>query len=160
MKNLVKVIISGMATGIAFLMLGYVGVYYVSGEAVFVEEIALLGEIQTLQSQLLITGISGILLALSMYYIEKIMSQENPKDYKVVLGVILLTVSAIIAMMLIDNMSINISDMLVVFSAILVCAYALFNCIRTLFKDLISRINKKKEEKKEKDIQEAEKGNS
>ena len=40
MKNLVKVAISGIALGIAFLMVGYIGIYYVLGEAMFVQEIA------------------------------------------------------------------------------------------------------------------------
>jgi len=152
MKNLVKVIISGMATGIAFLMLGYVGVYYVSGEAVFVEEIALLGEIQTLQSQLLITGISGILLALSMYYIEKTIAKENANIYSLVLGLIFLTLSAIIAMMLNERMNENISDMMIVISATLVCIYAFINGVRTFANNINDN------EKKEKQIQESEKG--
>ena len=40
MKNLWKVIISGIAIGIAFLMLGYIGIYYLSGENIFVKEIS------------------------------------------------------------------------------------------------------------------------
>ena len=96
MWKLVKVIVSGMAIGMAFLMLGYMGIYYLSGETIFAQEIALLGNIKTLQSQLLITGISGILIALSIYYIENTMADENAGTYKVVLGTIFLTVSAII----------------------------------------------------------------
>ena len=54
MWNLIKVIITGMAIGMTFLMFGYIGIYYLSGEAIYMQEIALLGEIKTLQSQLFI----------------------------------------------------------------------------------------------------------
>lgn len=145
MWKLVKVIVSGMAIGMAFLMFGYMGIYYLSGETIFTQEIALLGNIKTLQSQLLITGISGILIALSIYYIENTMADENAETYKVVLGTIFLTISAIIAMMLNQKMNENISDMMIVISAILVCTYAFVNGIRTLLRD--------------KNAQEIEKGN-
>ena len=157
MWKLLKVIVSGMAIGITFLMFGYMGIYYVSGEAMFAQEIALLSEIQTLQSQLFITGISGILIALSMYYIEKTMANRNAETYKIVLGLTFLTVSALIAMMLNERMNENISDMMVVISAILVCVYAFINGIRTLVYNINS--NTKKNEDKEEQIQEPEKGN-
>ena len=96
MKNLLKVIISGMAIGIAFLMFGYIGVYYLSGEEIFKQEIAQLAKIKTLHSQLFITGISGMLIALSMYYIEKSMVPEKRSTYKIVLGALFLTISAIL----------------------------------------------------------------
>ena len=159
MWNLLKVVVSGMAIGMAFLMFGYIGIYYISGEAVFMEEIALLGEIKTLQSQLMITGISGILIALSMYYIEKTMIKGNVEIYKVVLGVIFLTVSAIIAMMLNERMNENISDMMIVISATLVCVYAFINGIRTLWRDVNSNRNKTNNENKEEQTQDTEKGN-
>ena len=149
MKSLLKVIFSGISIGIAFLMLGYVGIYYISGEAIFVQEIALLGEIKTLQTQLLITGISGMLIALSMYYIEKIMINEKAETYKVALGGIFLTVSAIIAMMLNERMNENISDMMIVISATFVCIYAFINSIRTLWRDVSLNKNKKNDENKE-----------
>ena len=145
MWKLVKVIVSGMAIGMAFLMFGYMGIYYLSGETIFTQEIALLGNIKTLQSQLMITGISGMLIALSIYYIENTMADENAETYKVVLGTVFLTVSAIIAMMLNQKMNENISDMMIVISAILVCTYAFVNGIRTLLRD--------------KNAQEIEKGN-
>ena len=157
MKNLLKVVFSGMAIGIAFLMFGYIGIYYLSGEEIFVKEIAELGKIDILQSQILITGISGILIALSMYYIEKIMVNQNAETYKIVLGGIFLTVSAIIAMMLNERMNENISDMMVVISAALVCVYAFINGIRTLLRDM--NLNKNNDENKEEHIQESEKGN-
>ena len=147
MKNLLKVVFSGMAIGIAFLMFGYIGIYYLSGEEIFVKEIAELGKIDILQSQILITGISGILIALSMYYIEKIMVNQNAETYKIVLGGIFLTVSAIIAMMLNERMNENISDMMVVISAALVCVYAFINGIRTLLRDM--NLNKNNDENKE-----------
>ena len=150
MWNLLKVVVSGMAIGMAFLMFGYIGIYYVSGEAAFTQEIALLGEIKTLQSQLFITGISGILIALSIYYIEKTMKKENVETYRVVIGLIFLTVSAIIAMMLNERMNENISDMMVVISATLVCVYAFINSIRAVLRDIISN---KKSENKEKNRQ-------
>lgn len=156
MWNLVKVIISGMAIGILFLMLGYVGIYYISGEATFIDEIGLLGEIETLQSQLFITGISGILIALSMYYIERTMGNRNAEAYKVVLGLTFLTVSALIAMMLNETMNENISDMMVVISAGVVCTYAFMNGIRTLWYDIKS---KKLDENEAQHIKEPEKGN-
>lgn len=159
MWNLLKVVVSGMAIGIAFLMFGYMGIYYVSGEAVFVQEIALLGEIKTLQSQLFITGISGILIALSIYYIEKSMTKRNVETYRLVLGLIFLTVSALIAMMLNERMNENISDMMIVISAALVCVYAFINGIRTFLYDMNSNKNKKNDENKEEQIQEPEKGN-
>ena len=146
MWKLVKVIVSGMAIGMAFLMFGYIGIYYLSGETIFTQEIALLANIKTLQSQLLITGISGILIALSIYYIENTMADENAETYKVVLGTVFLTISAIIAMMLNQKMNENISDMMIVISAILVCTYAFVNGIRTLLRD--------------KNAKEIEKGNS
>ena len=155
MWKLVKVIVSGMAIGMAFLMFGYMGIYYLSGETIFVQEISALGEIKTLQSQLLITGISGILIALSIYYIENTMADENAETYKVVLGTVFLTISAIIAMMLNQKMNEYISDMMIVISAILVCVYAFINGIRTLLRDI--SFNKKI---KEKNAQEIEKGNS
>lgn len=159
MWNLVKVLVSGMAIGMAFLMFGYIGIYYMSGEVVFVQEIAQLGQIKTLQSQLFITGISGMLIALSIYYIEKTMTKGNSEAYKVVLGAIFLTISAIIAMILIETMNENIADMLVILSATLVCAYAFVNSIRTLLYDVSSSKNKKNDEDKEKNAQEPEKGN-
>ena len=58
-------------------MLGYVGIYYLSGENIFVKEIAELGKIETLQSQLIIAGISGMLISLSIYYLEKTMTKET-----------------------------------------------------------------------------------
>lgn len=152
MKNLWKVILSGIAIGIAFLMLGYVGIYYLSGEEIFVNEIAELGKIETLQSQLVITGISGMLISLSIYFIEKTMTKENTDTYKVVLGAIFLTVSAIITIMLIETMNENIADMMVILSATFVSAYALLNGIRTLWYDISLRI-------KEKQLHETEKGN-
>ena len=155
MWKLVKVIVSGMAIGMAFLMFGYMGIYYLSGETIFTKEIALLGDIKTLQSQLMITGISGILIALSIYYIENTMADENAETYKVVLGTVFLTISAIIAMMLNQKMNENISDMMIVISAILVCAYAFTNGIRTVLRDI--NTNKKI---KDKNAQEIEKGNS
>lgn len=151
MWNLIKVVITGMAIGMAFLMFGYVGIYYLSGEAIYMQEIALLGEIKTLQTQLLITGISGILIALSMYYIEKTMIKGNVETYKLVIGLTFLTVSALIAMMLNERMNENISDMMVVISATLVCIYAFINSIRTLVYNISSN--------KEQQIQEPEKGN-
>lgn len=159
MKNLWKVIVSGIAIGIAFLMLGYVGIYYISGEEIFIQEIALLGEIKTLQSQLLITGIAGMLIALSMYYIEKIMINEKAETYKIVLGGIFLTVAAIIAMMLNERMNENISDMMVVISATLVCIYAFVNGIRTLLRDVNLKKNIDNDENDKEHIQESEKGN-
>ena len=158
MWKLVKVIVSGISIGIAFLMLGYIGIYYTSGETIFLQEINLLGEIKTLQNQLFITGISGMLIALSIYYIEKTMAKENIETYRVVLGLIFLTESALIALMLIETMSENISDMMVVISAGLVCVYAFVNGIRTLLRDISLRKNI--EEHKEENIQETEKGNS
>ena len=149
MWNLIKVIITGMAIGMAFLMFGYVGIYYISGETVFVQEIASLGQIKTLQSQLFITGISGILIALSMYYIEKTMSNGNAETYKLVLGLTFLTVSALVAMMLNEKMNENISDMMIVISASLVCLYAFVNGIRTFAYNHNSK----------EQIQELEKGN-
>ena len=151
MWNLIKVIITGMAIGMAFLMFGYIGIYYLSGEAIYMQEIALLGEIRTLQSQLFITGISGILIALSMYYIEKTMVKGNVETYKLVLGLTFLTISALIAMMLNERMNENISDMMIVISASLVCLYAFINSIRTLIYNISSN--------KEQQIQEPEKGN-
>lgn len=151
MWNLIKVVITGMAIGMAFLMFGYIGIYYLSGEAVYIQEIALLGEIKTLQSQLFITGISGILIALSMYYIEKTMVKGNVETYKLVLGLTFLTISALIAMMLNERMNENISDMMIVISATLVCIYAFINSIRTLVYNISSN--------KEQQIQEPEKGN-
>lgn len=160
MWKLLKVAVSGIAIGIAFLMLGYVGIYYISGEKIFVQEIALLGQIKTLQSQLVITGISGMLIALSMYYyIEKTMTHEEKATYKIVLGVLFLTVVSIIAIMLIDTMNENIADMMIIIATTLVCAYALANSIRTLWYDVSSSINKKNNENKEKNTQEPEKGN-
>ena len=156
MWNLIKVIVTGLAIGITFLMFGYIGIYYISGEAVFVEEIVLLGEIQTLQSQVFITGISGILIALSMYYIEKTMSNANAPTYKLVLGLTLLTISSLIAMMLNQKMNQNISDMMIVISASLVCLYAFINGIRTF---LYNRKLSEKTENKEEQTQEPEKGN-
>ena len=156
MWNLIKVVITGMAIGMTFLMFGYVGIYYVSGEAVFIQEINLLSEIKTLQSQLLITGISGILIALSMYYIEKTMARESAETYRIVLGLVFLTTSAIIAMMLNEKMNENISDMMIVISAALVCTYAFINSIRTLRYNIL---NSKNDENKEQQIQEPEKGN-
>ena len=153
MKNLFKVTISGMAIGIAFLMLGYVGIYYLSGEVIFKQEIAQLAKIKTLQSQLFITGISGMLIALSMYYIEKTMVPEKRSTYKVVLGTVFLTVSAIFAIMLNEKMNENISDMMIVISAFLVCFYAFFNSIRILWYDI--KLNKSE---KEEQAQETEKG--
>lgn len=159
MWKLLKVIVSGMAIGIAFLMLGYIGIYYLSGETIFVQEIALLGEIETLQSQLLITGISGMLIALSIYYIEKTIAKGNAETYRVVLGLIFLTISAIIAMMLNERMNENISDMMIAISATLVCVYAFINGIRTLWYDIRSNNKKNNDENKEKQILEPEKGN-
>lgn len=150
MKNLAKVIFSGTAIGIALLMLGYVSIYYVSGQEIFAKEIVQLTNIKTLQSQLMITGISGMLIALSMYFIEKTMKQQDAATYKIVLGAVLLTISAIFAMMLNEKMNENISDMMVVISAILVCAYAFINSIRVLLMNM--NINKD-------DSQESEKGN-
>ena len=150
MKNLWKVIISGIAIGIAFLMLGYIGIYYLSGENIFVKEIAELGNIETLQSQLLITGISGMLISLSIYYLEKTMKKENVSTYKVVLGAIFLTVSAIITIMLIGKMNEGISDMMIILSAAFVSAYALLNGIRTLWYDVKERIKEKQEQNTEK----------
>lgn len=155
MWKLVKVIVSGISIGIAFLMLGYIGIYYLSGEAIFVQEINLLGNIKTLQNQLFITGISGMLIALSIYYIETTMAKENAETYRVVLGLIFLTASALIAMMLNQTMSENISDMMVVISAALVCLYAFINGVRTVLRDI--SLNKKHKEEK---IEETEKGNS
>ena len=152
MKNLWKVIISGIAIGIAFLMLGYIGIYYLSGENIFVKEIAELGKIETLQSQLLITGISGMLISLSIYYLEKTMIKADETTYKVVLGAILLTISGIATIILIQKMNEGISDMMVILSAAFVSAYALLNGIRTLWYDISSRI-------KEKQKHETEKGN-
>ena len=80
-----------------------------------------------------------------IYYIENTMADENAETYKVVLGTVFLTISAIIAMMLNQKMNENISDMMIVISAILVCAYAFTNSIRTLLRD--------------KKVQEIEKGN-
>ena len=154
MKNLLKVIISGMAIGIAFLMLGYIGVYYLSGEEIFKQEIAQLAKIKTLQSQLFITGTSGMLIALSMYYIEKSMVPEKRSTYKIVLGALFLTISAILAIMLNEKMNQNISDMMIVISASLVCLYAFFNSIRILWYDI--KLNKSE---KEEQSQETEKGN-
>ena len=154
MWKLLKVIVSGISIGIAFLMIGYIGIYYVSGEATFMQEINLLRDIKILQNQLLITGISGMLIALSIYYIEKTMANENAETYKVVLGTVFLTVSAIIAMMLNQLMNENISDMMIVISASLVCIYAFVNSVRTLLRD--RTLSKSKEEH----IKETEKGNS
>lgn len=154
MWNLIKVVITGMAIGMAFLMFGYIGIYYLSGEAIYIQEIAHLGEIKTLQSQLFITGISGILIALSMYYIEKTMVKGNVETYKLVLGLTFLTVSALIAMMLNERMNENISDMMIVISASLVCLYAFINSIRTLRYNMSS--NAKNEENKEEQIQKTE----
>lgn len=151
MWNLIKVIVTGMAIGMAFLMFGYVGIYYVSGETVFMQEIASLEQIEILQSQLFITGISGILIALSMYYIEKTMSNANAPMYKLVLGLTFLTVSALVAMMLNEKMNEYISDMMIVISASLVCLYAFINSIRTLRYNTKSNI--KNEENKEVQIQ-------
>ena len=156
MWNLIKVIVTGLAIGITFLMVGYMGIYYISGETVFVQEITSLGEIQTLQSQVFITGISGILIALSMYYIEKTMSNANEPTYKLVLGLTLLTISSLIAMMLNQKMNQNISDMMIVISASLVCLYAFINGIRTF---LYNRKLSEKTENKEEQTQEPEKGN-
>lgn len=156
MWNLIKAIVTGMAIGITFLMFGYIGIYYISGETVFVQEIASLGEIQTLQSQLFITGISGILIALSMYYIEKTMSTANASTYKLILGLTFLTISSLIAMMLNQKMNQNISDMMIVISASLVCLYAFINGIRTFSYNHNLRDNT---EDKEEQIQEPEKGN-
>ena len=155
MWKLLKVIVSGISIGIAFLMLGYMGIYYLSGEVIFVQEINLLVNIKTLQNQLFITGISGMLIALSIYYIETTMAKENAETYRVVLGLIFLTATALIAMMLNQTMSQNISDMMVVISASLVCLYAFINTVRTVLRDI--SLNKKHKEEK---IKETEKGNS
>ena len=150
MKNLWKVIISGIAIGIAFLMLGYIGIYYLSGENIFVKEITELGKIEILQSQLLITGISGMLISLSIYYLEKTMIKEDVTTYKVVLGAILLTISGIATIILIQKMNEGISDMMVILSAAFVSAYALLNGIRTLWYDIKERIKPKQEQNTEK----------
>ena len=150
MKNLWKVIISGIAIGIAFLMLGYIGIYYLSGENIFVKEITELGKIEILQSQLLITGISGMLISLSIYYLEKTMIKEDVTTYKVVLGAILLTISGIATIILIQKMNEGISDMMVILSAAFVSAYALLNGIRTLWYDIKERIKRKQEKNSEK----------
>ena len=150
MKNLWKVIISGIAIGIAFLMLGYIGIYYLSGENIFVKEIAELAKIETLQSQLFITGISGMLISLSIYYLEKTMIKEDVTTYKVVLGAILLTISSIATIILIQKMNEGISDMMVILSAAFVSAYALLNGIRTLWYDIKERIKQKQEQNTEK----------
>lgn len=150
MKNLWKVIISGIAIGIAFLMLGYIGIYYLSGENIFVKEITELGKIEILQSQLLITGISGMLISLSIYYLEKTMIKEDVTTYKVVLGAILLTISGIATIILIQKMNEGISDMMVILSAAFVSAYALLNGIRTLWYDIKEGIKQKQEQNTEK----------
>lgn len=155
MWKILKVIVSGMAIGMAFLMFGYIGIYYLSGEAIYVQEIALLGNIQTLQSQLFITGISGILIALSIYYIEKTMARGNTETYRVILGLAFLTVSSIIAMMLNQKMNQNISDMMIMISATLVCIYAFVNGIRTVIYDM----QLKKNYEKQQEQKEPEKGN-
>ena len=155
MWKILKVIVSGMAIGMAFLMFGYIGIYYLSGEAIYVQEIALLGNIQTLQSQLFITGISGILIALSIYYIEKTMARGNTETYRVILGLVFLTVSSIIAMMLNQKMNQNISDMMIMISATLVCIYAFVNGIRTVIYDM----QLKKTYEKQQEQKEPEKGN-
>ena len=150
MKNLWKVIISGIAIGIAFLMLGYIGIYYLSGENIFVKEITELGKIEILQSQLLITGISGMLISLSIYYLEKTMIKEDVTTYKVVLGAIFLTISGIATIILIQKMNEGISDMMVILSAAFVSAYALLNGIRTLWYDIKEGIKQKQEQNTEK----------
>ena len=155
MWKILKVIVSGMAIGMAFLMFGYIGIYYLSGEVIYVQEIALLGNIQTLQSQLFITGISGILIALSIYYIEKTMARGNTETYRVILGLAFLTVSSIIAMMLNQKMNQNISDMMIMISATLVCIYAFVNGIRTVIYDM----QLKKNYEKQQEQKEPEKGN-
>ena len=147
MWNLIKVIITGMAIGMTFLMFGYIGIYYISGETIFMQEIAALGQIKTLQSQLFITGISGILIALSIYYIERTMSNVEVPTYKLVLGLTFLTISALVAMMLNQKMNQNISDMMIVISASLVCLYAFINGIRTFIYNI--KLNARNEETKE-----------
>lgn len=157
MKKVIKVAISGISIGIAFLMIGYIGIYYTLGEKIFVQEITELSQIKNLECNLIITGISGLLLSLSIYFVEQTMKQEKTNGYKVVLSVIFLIISAIISMMLIQKMSIDIADMLVIFSASLVSMYALFNCIRILWKDVTSILEQKKE--KNEQSQNPEKGN-
>lgn len=160
MKNLIKVIISGIAIGITFLMMGYVGIYYALGETFFIKEITELSQIGVLKYQLAITGLSGMLLTLSFYFVEKTMSQYKTNNYKVMFSIIFLTISAIISMMLTEQLNENISDMLVIMYAIIVCLYALFNCARTFIKDVMSSSNNKKDKvEKENNSQETEEGN-
>lgn len=151
MKDLLKISILGFMVGVVFLILGYLGVYYISGQEIYEKEILQLTNITTLQQQLAIVGVNGIMLGLAGYYISKVRSTDKKsfvKDFSAGVGGLIVFIITIVLLINAKEFDEVMANMIMIIEAIIMMAYLLINCIKEFLNEFI--INKKIKEKNSK----------
>lgn len=145
--NVFKIILIGSTVGVTGLMIAYLGVYYIAGNEVFVQEISNLEQIKILQSQLATIACIGVLISLSVYYVESVRSSKKQSAYKLTGAILLLLMSFGITLLIgehIGQFSENISDMIVIIETVALAGYCLIRIVKESIDGFI--INKKLKE--------------
>ena len=128
LKELLQKVIGAFPIGVLLLMITYVGIYFVAGQAVFESEINQLKNIETLIGQILVSGISWCILKIVFSLIEFV-----DKKYKVVepkvIAMLILNASLCIGLFYLNRMSIfstNVADMNLIVYVVVFVATSIF----------------------------------
>lgn len=145
--NVFKIILIGSTVGVTVLMLAYLGVYYIAGNEVFVQEISNLEQVKILQSQFAIIACIGGLLSLNVYIVESVRSCKKQPAYKLTGAMLLLIISFVITNLIVEyigTFSENISNMIVIIEVVAFAGYCLIRIVKEGIDQFI--INKKLKE--------------
>lgn len=148
MKKLLFRIVLGFLLGISLLMVAYLGIYYVAGQDTFNSLILKLTDINVFQNQILIVGLSGIMISFAVYIIEKTLEEDKKSPKKSISSLILLLLSFFASIFLIKSLGtfdVPMQDMLIIIFTVLFSLYCLLHCVQEAIDEFI--INRKIKEK-------------
>ena len=147
----------GFPIGVTLLMIGYVCIYFISGESVFYSEISQLQNIHTLIYQLIITGFAYYLLLIAFNIISNLNNNKNATDKYVVehpyKSILIISLSSLFFILILTLFDINIfsENMKIMNSIMMVLTFVLETLIfvirSTIENNVIKKINQKIKER-------------
>lgn len=151
MKKILFNTLLGFCVGITFLMLAYLGIYYIEGQETFASLVFKLGDVSIFQSQLLIVGFISTMLSFVFYFAneaKETIVENKISPTKLITTIILAILTFVFSTLFIKNSGIfdqAIAYALLIIEIAIIGFYSLFQCVQSAIDELI--INKKIKEK-------------
>ena len=148
MKNLFYKILFGFTLGITLLIFSYVAVYYIAGQEIYNSSITKLTSITVFQNQILYMGLTGVILSLFIYLLQKYSDTPKVSPLKIIICFVLLSLFFIVTISILEHINIFDKILASIIKIILVAlftTYALFRGMQEFIDEFI--INKKLNEK-------------